>query len=113
MSSKNIVIPGDAYCTAPEGTRLSYGDRVRVLYSKKGGRLFVTDKGVFQSVRFSSEAPSMEIFDRPKKYARKVFTVVKDSIVSYKELYESCKEDAKRAIRDGRTEEFCKQLINQ
>ena len=114
MSFKSVTIPGIAYCTAPEGTKLNYGDKINVLYSKKKGTLFVTDKGVFQSHRFSSMAPSLDVFNtRPKSFAKRAYLKVHNNLVSYKEIYESLKEDAKRAIRDGRTEEFCKQLIQQ
>lgn len=114
MSYKSITIPGIAYCTAPEGTQLQYGDKVNVLYSKKGGSLFVTDKGVFQSIRFSSAVPSLDLFnERPKSFAKRAYLKVQSNLVSYKDAYESMKEDAKRALRDGRTEEFCKQLIQQ
>lgn len=114
MSYKSVTIPGVAYCTAPEGTKLNYGDKINILYSKKKGRLFVTDKGVYQSHRFSSSAPSLDLFnDRPKSFAVRAYLKVQNSIVSYKDAYENLKEDAKRALRDGRTEEFCKRLIQQ
>jgi hypothetical protein len=114
MSYKSITIPGVAYCTAPEGTKLNYGDKINVLYSKKKGTLFVTEKGVYQSHRFSSSAPCLELFnERPKSFAKRAYLRVQDRMISYKEAYENLKEDAKRAIRDGRTEEFCKQLIQQ
>lgn len=113
MSKKAITIPGVAYCTAPEGTKLQYGDKVNVLYSKNSGHLFVTDRGVFQSHRFSDHAPDLSVFESRRTFKRKAFVVVRDAIVTYKQAYEDLIEDAKRALRDGRTEEFCKQLIKQ
>lgn len=117
MSSHElIIIPGYAYCTAPQGTSLKYGERVLVL--RRSGTNLITKKGRFQAIRFSAQQPAMDLFeDKPVVYKRRQkFVENEGRVKTYKEVFLQVVAEAKDAYLRGQTRQFCQRLftsINQ
>lgn len=110
---EKIPLPGIAYCTAPEGTKLTYGQEV-LIYRRKGD-CFITNKGSFQCIRFSLNAPALDVFEKPKVFKRKPFveSAFVGRLKSYKEAYYELLAMAKEAYYMGNTEQFCYKLSKQ
>jgi len=112
MSSHELIlIPGYAYCTAPEGTSLKYGEKVLIL--RRSGTNLITKKGRFQAIRFSPNAPAMDVFsDNKCTFVRKPQIVEHEGrIKTYREVFLQVVAEAKEAYLRGTTRQFCQKLF--
>lgn len=112
MSAHELIqVPGYAYCTAPEGTSLKYGERVLVL--RRSGKNLITKKGRFQAIRFSPDAPAMDAFcEKPVVYPRKnKFVEHEGQVKTYREVFLQVVAEARQAFDRGETRRFCEKLF--
>ena len=108
MLNKFHKYPCVAYVTEPKGCKLSYGQRVEVLYLSGNGRYAITKHGRYETIRFSKEPPS-DFLINPQPYVpekRQGYF-----IKSYKQLYYELLERAKESVMNGTEKQFCQNLL--
>jgi hypothetical protein len=112
MINRLIHIPGYAYVTEDKGCKLRFGQQVYIKYVTPDGKYAVTKKGKYEAIRFSPISPSIEMFEKPKKFSRVMAIDNHSKLKSFKELYYELLADGREAYLNGTSEQFTKKLFN-
>ena len=112
MINRLIHIPGYAYVTEDKGCKLKYGQQVYIKYVTPDGKYAVTKGGKYEAMRFSPTAPSLEMFEKPKKYSRVMATDNHKNMKSFRQLYYELLDEGRSAFLNGTSVQFTGKLFN-